>query len=314
MKKLLRANGAALSDSRSPNGSARSHRWIVLIVLALAVATTSGSVQAISALPTANAVTATASSGSTMTLTRPATVAAGDVLIASVEAAVSANVQIAAPSGWVLIRRDSNAPGYAALTQALYYKVAGTSEPSTYAWSLSLPAPVTGAVLDLAGVDTSSPVDAHGGAFNPSTRSVQAPSITTTVPGDVVVGFFGVSAKKSLQSPSGMTQEFMIRSTDSAEGAAYVQGNAGATGTKKASASAPTSASAPASAPASTDAASEQLHEDARGRRKSLELRQLAKAGRCRLPTWRHLHGGHDRHLDGERNPDGTRHRHRVSG
>jgi hypothetical protein len=112
MKKLLRANGAALSDSRSPNGSARSHRWIVLIVLALAVATTSGSVQAISALPTANAVTATASSGSTMTLTRPATVAAGDVLIASVEAAVSANVQIAAPSGWVLIRRDSNAPGY----------------------------------------------------------------------------------------------------------------------------------------------------------------------------------------------------------
>src|SRR5689334_4227267 len=226
MKKLLRTSGAALSHSRSSKDSAGSNRWIALIVLALAVAAaSSGSVRAVNALPAADAVTQAATTASALTVTRPSSVAAGHVLVAVVEAGVTAGTPIGTPTGWVLIRRDSNAPGYSALTQALYYKVAGPSEPTTYTWSLPSPAAITGGMLDFAGLNTSTPVDAHGGSFKPAARSVSAPSVTTTAPGDVIVGFFGVSGRKSFQAPSGMTEEFDIRATNSAEGSAYVQGS-----------------------------------------------------------------------------------------
>ena len=57
------------------------------------------------------------------------------MLIASVDARLSSTGSITPPAGWGLIRSDASSPGYSSLTQALYYKVAGPSEPAGYSWS-----------------------------------------------------------------------------------------------------------------------------------------------------------------------------------
>ena len=124
---------------------------------------------------------------------------------------------ITAPSGWNLIRRDSSSPGYPALTQALYYKVAGAAEPPSYGWTLTLASSATGAILDFKNVDRAAPIDSHSGAFTSSTRFPTAPSVTTTVPGDVVVGFFTMAYSRSLRPPTGMT-EVTTRATEARPG------------------------------------------------------------------------------------------------
>ena len=123
----------------------RPSRWAALLcrqlpllalalVLGTAIASSGG---ALSALPSGSAVTTAATYGSSLALSRPATTASGDVLIASVYARLAGSSTITPPSGWTLIRRDSSTSGYSSLTQALYYKVAGSSEPTSYAWSLA---------------------------------------------------------------------------------------------------------------------------------------------------------------------------------
>jgi hypothetical protein len=71
--------------------------------------------------------------------------ATGDVLLASVHARLAGDVSITPPNGWNLIRRDSSTTDYSSLTQALYYKVAGPSEPASYSWSWSTTATAAGA-------------------------------------------------------------------------------------------------------------------------------------------------------------------------
>ncbi|HEY8844887.1 MAG TPA: hypothetical protein VIM23_13385, partial [Gaiellaceae bacterium] len=174
--------------------------------------------------------------GSTLTISEPVGTTTGDVLFTVLDARVSSSMWITPPAGWTLIRRDSSAPGYSLLTQAVYYKVAGSSEPASYTWSLASPAAVAGAVLDFKGLDQSAPIDSHSGAFSPQSRSILAPSVTTATPGDLVVGLFGLAGTKTISPPAGMTEEFAMGGSSgvSAEGSAYVQANAGPTGDRTA--------------------------------------------------------------------------------
>src|SRR4249919_2971788 len=109
-------------------GVAQLRRLLPFLVLALLLGVlVSGSGGAFSALPSGGAVVTATSFGAGVTVPRPSTTANGDVLVAAVHARLSGNVTITAPSGWTLIRRDSNAPDYRSLTQAVYYKVVGSS-------------------------------------------------------------------------------------------------------------------------------------------------------------------------------------------
>jgi hypothetical protein len=141
---------SARITSASWNWTALLGRHLALLALAIGLGVTiSGAGGALSALPGGISVATRTTYGSTLTVPRPAVTAAGDVLVASVGARLSGASTIAAPSGWVLIRRDSSAPGYRSLTQALYYKVAGSSEPASYSWSLGARSATAGAILDL---------------------------------------------------------------------------------------------------------------------------------------------------------------------
>jgi hypothetical protein len=192
--------GSTGSPRRWP---ARLQRHLPVLALALVLGTViAGAGKGLSALPTGGAVTTAATYGSTLAVSRPSTTASGDVLIASVYARLPGSATITAPSGWSLIRRDSNTPGYASLTQALYYRVATSSEPAAYVWSVGSQAAAAAAIMDFKGIDATSPVDSHSGAFTPRSTSFAAPSVTTTAKSDTVVGFFSTNSTKTLKAPS----------------------------------------------------------------------------------------------------------------
>ena len=92
-----------------------------------------------------------------LVLPRPAGTSPGDVLVAGVaEHEVGAAT---APPGWKLIRHDKADHD---VWLWLYYRLAGSSEPSRYVWKVGDDA-ANGAVLAYRHVDTADPIVASGG-------------------------------------------------------------------------------------------------------------------------------------------------------
>ena len=131
-----------------------------------------------------------------LTIAQPPLVA-GDVMVAVITPRLSGGGAIGAPAGWTRVRRDSNIGG-ASLSQALYVKVATMFEPPSYRWTFSSPVDSTGGVTAFLGVDTLAPVQTHGGLYSANTRLIAAPSLTTSVDGALVVGWFGNSARNTI--------------------------------------------------------------------------------------------------------------------
>ncbi len=172
-----------------------------------------------------------------ITVAKPAGVTTNDVLLGVVSA--RSTPTITPPSGWTLVRSDVNGTS---ITQAVYSHVAGASEPSNYTWTFNAPVTTAIGTIDAySGVSTATPVDVSGGQTNASSTSVTAPSVTTTVANDMVVGFFGTSNDATFTPPSGMTERSDIldhtTSDLAVETADVVKTSAGATGTKVATAS-----------------------------------------------------------------------------
>jgi hypothetical protein len=164
------------------------------------------------------------------TLNAPAGVAANDVMVAQITVRGGTGETITAPSGWNLIRRDDQSTN---LAQALYYKVATSSEPSSYTWTFGTSHSASGGILDYTGVSTSIPIDTSGGQVGSSGTAVTAPSVTTTVANDMLADFSGIQALTTFTAPSGMTKEYdsfnNSGSTDSSANDA-LQATAGSSG------------------------------------------------------------------------------------
>ncbi|MGH9009904.1 MAG: metallophosphoesterase [Acidimicrobiia bacterium] len=183
-----------------------------------------------------------ASVATSLTLGRPAGTEAGHVMVASVVTSGDTSA-VTAPDGWGVLRDDA-VPG--ALRQMIYTKVAGSSEPPSYTWTLSRQAQVAGGVSTYAGVDTAQPVDAHDATVNPSAgTAVTAPSITTTGAGDRLIHFTAVNAEGTLVAPDAMVQRWLaaapIGKTTDALAASFdaTEPAAGPTGPRTATATEP---------------------------------------------------------------------------
>jgi large repetitive protein len=188
--------------------------------------------------------TSAGSSVATFVMNVPTGVALNDLLLAQVTFRSAAGLGLSAPvcGCWTLIRRDDvNTAGGSYLSQALYYHVATSSEPSTYTWTLGAGTQrATGGIIGYAGVNDSSPVDVHGGATDNTGASSTptAPSVTTTVANDMLVGFFGIRSGDTFAPPGGMNEEWDTLSGGSpaSEAADALQAAFGASGTKQATA------------------------------------------------------------------------------
>jgi len=176
-----------------------------------------------------------------LTINKPVGTAAGDVMIASI--AVRPNTAaITVPAGWTPVRRIDNANANAN-SLAVYYKVAGASEPANYTWTFSTSTGSAGGIHTFSGVDTGNPIDVEGGQNTASGLTHATPSVTTTVTNTMLVTSHAFSSSATWTPPGGMTEVFDVASETvpnaagiSIEGNYVMQTATGATGTKTATA------------------------------------------------------------------------------
>jgi hypothetical protein len=173
----------------------------------------------------------------TLVVPRPATFAAGDVLLASI--VIRGSSTITPPAGWTLIRNDLNGTN---LRHVTWWKLATAAEPTTYTFTFSAGRLSVGTIHVYGGVHQTNPIDASSGSINASSTNVTALGVTTTAPNDLLVAFYSMTTNASVTPPAGMTERG--EQTGSApsrttviEGADQAVGPAGATGNRVATAS-----------------------------------------------------------------------------
>jgi hypothetical protein len=149
---------------------------------------------------------------------------------------------VSPPAGWTLVRQDAVLN---AVMQAVFVRVAGASEPSSYTWSIPDFRRIAGGISSYSGVDTAHPIDAHNGATDSAgSTSITAPSITTTTDGAMLLHLAAINAEGTISPPAGSTERwensaFRVDSTRDAlaEVSDVVQASAGVTGSRTAVAS-----------------------------------------------------------------------------
>ena len=209
------------------------HIAVLVLGIALLAAPAGGAAPSL-----VGSTSAWADPSSVLTISKPGGVTAGTTLLAVVNVRLTGiYARVSAPAGWTLVRRDQSTSGDK-LTQEVYVRVAGSSEPTSYVWRFAYSTASAGAILAYGGVDRSSPVLAHSGRFTSSSTTITAPSVTASVAGSAVVGFFGNSARQSVSPPSGMSERFDVVANGrwgiSVEGADLAMSSAAATGDKSA--------------------------------------------------------------------------------
>ncbi|KPK38533.1 MAG: hypothetical protein AMJ69_08220, partial [Gammaproteobacteria bacterium SG8_47] len=182
------------------------------------------------------AASAAATSGN-LIISKPTGTAQDDVMIASFSIR-SNSATITPPSGWSLVRRINQTSVGTYSSLAVYIKVAGASEPSSYTWTLASYTYVAAGIATFSGVDTASPIDVeNGAATSTTTRNPATPSVTTTVANAMLVASYSIANNGSWANPppSGMTQAFQVTNSGEMTQVNYaLQASAGSTGTKTA--------------------------------------------------------------------------------
>jgi MSHA biogenesis protein MshQ len=132
-----------------------------------------------------------------LTVTKPAGVVAGDVLIAGF-VMNSTTVVITPPSGWVLVTSVLNVTS---VRTNVYRKLAGGSESVAYAFGFSFNTKAGVGVVAYSGVDLTTPVEVFGSGTNASLTAQLAPSVTTTSANTRVVRVWGIKKEASFTPP-----------------------------------------------------------------------------------------------------------------
>ena len=176
-----------------------------------------------------------------LTINKPSGTVEGDVMIASI-AVRPDTAAITAPADWALVRRVDNAnPNANSL--AVYYKVAGASEPADYTWTFSTSTGSAGGIQSFLGADQGNPINVENGQNTASGLTHATPSVITTVNNTMLVTSHAFTSSATWTPPGGMTEVFDVASETvpaasgiSIEGNCVIQAAAGATGAKTATA------------------------------------------------------------------------------
>ena len=178
--------------------------------------------------------TATGGASSTsVTVNRPSGVTANDVLIAQITRRTTASAGMSAPAGWTLL--SSHDQGV--LRQAVYYRVAGSAEPTSYTWSWTGGSHVAAGIAAFRYVDTANPVDVHGVSSGYSATAT-FPTLSTTAAHTMLVALLGSAEGTAANhgTPTGMTLRYSVGTGSgsagaTASGSTAYRGTTGSTGT-----------------------------------------------------------------------------------
>lgn len=157
----------------------------------------------------------TTNSSSNVTITnlplnKPADVAVGDFMLASVAIHDGNAVVVTPPTGWTQILRTDNETNVSVVT---YWKAVGASEPSSYLWTLSPQTRAQGGITRYSGVDPANPIDVVAGNGGLGTIATTS-SVTTSVANEIVVAVYALHvgglnhAGDFFGAPLGMTERY----------------------------------------------------------------------------------------------------------
>ena len=186
-----------------------------------------------SAAVTFRAATDAQGQGGSQTLSTPAGVAAGDVLLAQI--VTRDNVALTPPNGWTFLRKDGTGP-----FSSIYYRVATAGEPASATWT-SASVRWAGGMGAWSGADGAAPIVTTSGTAG----TLAAPSVTTTRPNQTLVAFYGQNHTAGFTPPAGMAERWDRASAQSGSPPQQVGSGAadepftavGATGTRTATGS-----------------------------------------------------------------------------
>jgi fibronectin type 3 domain-containing protein len=145
------------------------------------------------------AATSAKTTNKKLTISKPAGLANGDVMLASI--AVASTATATAPAGWASIGTLTSG----SMRQTIYWHVAAASEPASYTWNFTANQNAAGAIVAYSGAATTAPIIA--GQANGSSTAITAPQVTTIAANSLVVGFFGIAASTTVSPPPGMLEQ-----------------------------------------------------------------------------------------------------------
>jgi hypothetical protein len=171
------------------------------------------------AVPSRASIAYVASSESTLsssgvgsvTITAPAGLATGDVMIAYVAQNTSSLPAVsAAPSGWTaLLEQDDGS----SIGGSVYYRVATSADvagTTTYTWTFQNSARSGGLILAFSGVSTTAPVATSASQANANSGTYTAPSVTPGMANTELVVLFGAgNGNGGMNSPTGTASAFV---------------------------------------------------------------------------------------------------------
>lgn len=141
------------------------------------------------------------------TMSKPTGTVKDDIMICNMFIFKVDAITATAPDGWTLL--ESFYLEYA--TRFLYYKVAGSSEPSSYQWTFSSTVDgSSGMIVSYSGVNTSNPInDSSGYNDNGWNKSLVGGSVDIANTNSKVL-FFPIDSnpKNTITNPSGWTTVF----------------------------------------------------------------------------------------------------------
>ncbi|WP_275976816.1 cell wall anchor protein [Polyangium aurulentum] len=167
--------------------------------------------QALTTISYRSSSTASGKSITSLSVGKPAGTVQGDVLLARIINRNNVAAVMTPPAGWTLIRSDQSASQIKAW---VFYKVAGSAEPSSYAFGIDLASYMAGSIVAFSGVDNANPIDAQSGQKNGLSASFDTPAIATTASNGMAVWFgsqiwTGAACPASpIVPPSGFTEPF----------------------------------------------------------------------------------------------------------
>ena len=157
--------------------------------------------------------------GITLPIPKPSGVAEGDFLLAQVSLEKGSDVTIIPPSGWTLVVRTDYLSNFG---QAIYYKFAGSLEPSSYTWEFyksdnpdeELEIYAVGGILSFSCVDTTNPIIDSSEATYQDGFDMVAASVNAEAD-SMLVGFYALEEYQyTLLTTGGMTEEYQVHCGD----------------------------------------------------------------------------------------------------
>jgi hypothetical protein len=163
-----------------------------------------GARAAIAFVGASSASTATAGA-TTLSLPAPASVASGNVEIATLSRQGAST--ITPPSGWTQVIDTTVG---SALRQTSFWHIAGASETAT-SWGFSASTPATGGIVAYSGVDARTIIDAAVPQTGITGTTATVPSLTATYAGDLILGLGSFNNQGTLTKAAAATSRFSTK-------------------------------------------------------------------------------------------------------